>query len=99
MAAGFEYAPNSAVFGEGCVVFVFPGPIEGRGSMPSFRARATSGGRPATFFIAGDRDAFSDLREGQAYVCAEAKPFLPQVQAGSSTWGSRALPRPRLASV
>lgn len=73
-----EYTSNFAVFGEGCVVFVFLGPVEGGGSMPSFRARAPSGDRLATFF-AGGRDVFSDLRKGQAYVCAEARPVLPQV--------------------
>ena len=73
-----EYTSNFAVFGEGCVVFVFLGHIEGGGSMPSFRAEAPRWDRLATF-VAGDRDVFSDLREGQAYVCAEAKPVLPQV--------------------
>ena len=74
-----EHTSNLAVFGEGWIVFVFLGPIEGGGSMPSFRVRAPSGDRLATFFIAGDRDVFSDLRESQAYVCAEARPILPQV--------------------
>ena len=68
-----EYTSNFAVFGEGWVVFVFPGPIEGGGSMPSFRARAPSGDRLATFFIAGDRDVFSDLREGQADEAASSE--------------------------
>ena len=61
---GPEYTSNFPVFGEGWVVFVFLGPIEGGGPMLSFRVGAPSGDKLATFFIAGDRDIFSDLREG-----------------------------------
>ena len=96
-----EYTSNFAVFGEGWIAFILLGPIEVCGPLPSFRVKAPSGDKLATLFIAGDRHVFSDLREGQAYVCAEAKPILPQVMEGrhNSTWGSKALPWPWLASV
>ena len=72
-----EYLSNFAMFGKGWIAFVFLGPIDVCGPLLSFRVKAPSGDKLATLFIAGDCHIFSDLREGQAYVCAEAKPILP----------------------
>ena len=49
-----------------------------RGPCSPSRLGLPSGGRLATLFIVGNRHIFSGFQEGQAYVCAGARPILPQ---------------------
>ena len=71
-----DHTANFAVFGEGWVAFVFAGSIVSYGFFHPFQAKAPREGRPAIFVIAGDGHLFSNFQEGQAYVCAEARPIL-----------------------
>ena len=73
-----DHTANFAIFGEGWVVFVFAGPIVSCGTMYSFPSRAPweAGQRPSS--SRGRATSFWSLEEGQAYVCAEARPVLPR---------------------
>ena len=72
-----EHTSRFAVFGEGCVVFVFEGPlVQIQAKFYAFRAKVPLGGR---FAILTSREAqlFRGLVRGGAYVCAGARLVQP----------------------
>ena len=72
------FTTRFATFGEGWVAFVYLGvPSQREGSDLSFEAGAPRGDRVATFRVLGDGHLFQGLNLGHAYVCAEARPILP----------------------
>ena len=72
------FTSQFATFGEGWVAFVYLGVLDRDGSPSlSFKAGAPLGSKVATFHVLGERHLFCGLITGRAYVCAEARPVMP----------------------
>ena len=72
------FTSQFATFGEGWVALIYLGVLDRDETPPfSFRAGAPLGGRVATFHVLGEGHLFCGLTTGRAYVCAEARPIMP----------------------